>query len=194
MRKIAILFLVLLSAAGCSTKVHRISETIPPTKQLILFQYSYINYAWGYQNRGWFINNHGLAKAYRVRDREAWHDPSTSGPDSGYISSAALFSDSAQAGHTFFEYSHFMLSGMIPHITGAVGGPFSEVTRSAYDAGQMKYSCYYWDDAKGMYKDVLLSLSGDLTQTNLSPDADTLLEWLQGLDLIYQDSLKAWGE
>jgi hypothetical protein len=193
MRKLTIL-LIILAAAGCSSSIKGVSEKVPPTKIPILFSYSYINYAWGYQNRGWLINNHGLAKAYRVLDRNAWHDPAASGPDSGYISANDLLANYNRAGHLILEFSHQMLYRRIPLIAQAARGELSEPTRTAYDRGQMKYSCYYWDPAKGMYKEVLLSLEGDLTQSNLSPAADTLLEWLKGLDLLYQDSLKAWGE
>lgn len=193
MRKFTIL-LIMLAAAACAPSIKGISEKAPPTKQPILFSYSYVNYAWGYQNRGWLINNHGLAKAYNVRDRNAWHDPSASGPDSGYISANDLIANYNRAGHFILEFSHQMLYRRIPLIAQAARSELSEPTRTAYDRGQMKYSCYYWDPARGMYKEVLLSLEGDLTQTNLSPAADTLLEWLKGLDMLYQDSLKAWGE
>jgi hypothetical protein len=193
MRKLAIL-LIILAVASCSARIPRINEKVPFTKHPVLFGYSYVNYAWGYQNRGWLINNHGLAKAYNVRERNSWHDPSASGPDSGYISANDLVANYNRAGHLILEFSHLMLYQRIPLIDRAARGELSEPTRTAYDRGQMKYFCYNWDPAKGKYKEVLLSLEGDLTQTNLSPAADTLLEWLKGLDLLYQDSLKAWGE
>jgi hypothetical protein len=194
MRKTLILFLILTTVGGCSTKIRRISEKNPPTTQLVLFQYSYVNNAWGYQNRGWFVNNHGLAKAYQVRDKNLWQEPSRTGPDSGYISERDLYADYALADKVVFEFSHFILNKMIIRIDSTFAGPFTEPMRGAYDRGLMKYSCYYWDKSKGMYKEVLLSLDGDTKQTNLNPDADTLVGWLKGLEPIYQDSLKAWDE
>jgi hypothetical protein len=194
MRKIVIFMLALAAITGCSSKIRRISEKIPPTDQIVLFSYSNINHAWGYQNRGWFIDNHGLAKAYRVTDKNLWHEAEKSGPDSGYISQSDLLADYVLADKVVFEYSHFIITGKIGLIPKAAAGENSTLEHSAYDAGLGKYSAYYFDKAKGEYKEVVLSISGDWTQTNLSPAADTLNEWLQSFQLIYEDSLRAWDE
>jgi hypothetical protein len=194
MRKTVILLLIFLAGAACSSKIRRISEKAPPTDQIVLFSYSYINHAWGYQNRGWFINNHGLAKAFRVTDQNLWHEAEKSGPDSGYISQRDLLADYNLADKIIFEYSHFIINGKIELIPKAAAGENSPLEHSAYDAGRGKYSAYYFDKAKGKYKEVVLSISGDWTQTNLSPAADTLNEWLQTLQPIYEDSLRAWDE
>jgi hypothetical protein len=194
MRKIVILLFSALALAGCSSHAKRISEKVPPVKQLVLFHYSFINHAWGYQNHGWFINNHGLAMAYRLRDQDEWHDAAESGPDSGYISENDLLADYNQANRVFFEYSHFKLYHMLPFMGEAAQGELSIPAHTSFDRGFMKYTCYQWDSARAMYREVLLGLDGDITQTNLSPAADTLLDWLKDLDPIYRDSLKAWGE
>ena len=187
------LILIPLVIISCSSKIKRISETTPPTHQRVLFGYSFVNHAWGYQNRGWFIDNHGLAKAYSVRNPKMWHEAAQTGPDSGFISEADLLSDYAQANRTIFEYSHFILSGKIKLIPKAAAGEITSLTHSSFDAGQQKYCAYQWDKAKGKYKEILLSISGDWTQTNLGPAADTLNTWLKDLGPIYEDSLKIWN-
>jgi hypothetical protein len=186
------LFFLPLIAIGCTTQLKKTSESVPPTKQIVLFQYSFMNAAWGYQNRGWFVNNHGLVKAYWVRDPKLWHSIPDSGPDSGYVSKSDLMANYSLADRVFFEFSHFDIYNKLKFIKGASTGELSEPSRTAYDAGQRKYSAYYWDKTKKMYKEVILAITGDLTQTNLSPAADTLYEWLQGLEPFYQDSLRAW--
>jgi len=182
----------MLTIVSCSSAKLQISEKKPPTTQIVLFHFSYFNAAWGYQNRGWFVNNHGLVKAYRVTDMNLWHDPAQSGPDSGYISEKDLLADYKLADKVVFEFSHFILSKRIKQIGDAAKGELSTPTRTAYDAGRRKYSAYYFDQNKRMYKEVVLSISGDLSQTNLSSTADTLNGWLGDLDPIYEDSLRAW--
>jgi hypothetical protein len=190
-RALTILLLALF-IIGCSSKVKKIDQKIPPTKQVVLFQYSFINHAWGYQNRGWFVNNHGLVRAYQVRDPNLWHEPVESGSDAGYISMENLLANYALADKVFFEYSHFDLVNNMKFIKDAVSGELTSPARTAYDAGRQEYLAYYWDDAKKMYKQVILAVTGDWTQINQSPAADTLYEWLQGLEPFYQDSLRAW--
>ncbi len=191
MKRLTLIIIPLL-IFSCSDKVTRISETIPPTHQKVLFGFSYVNFAWGYQNRGWFIDNHGLAKAYQVRDPKIWHEAAQNGPDSGYISEGDLLADYVLANKTVFEFSHFIINGKIKLIPKAAGGEYTPRAHSAFDAGLRKYCAYQWDEAKGKYREIVLSISGDWTQTNLSPAADTLNTWLQDLSPIYEDSLRVW--
>jgi hypothetical protein len=192
MRKMLTFLLLPFIAIGCTTHMKRMDLSVPPTKQVVLFHYSFMNAAWGYQNRGWFVDNRGLVKAYWVHDPKVWHQPIQSGPDSGYISKQDLLADYSLADKVFFNYSYFDINDKIKFIDKAAAGTLSVPTRTAYDAGQNKYSTYYWDEAKGMYKEVVLNITGDWTQTNLSAAADTLYDWLRGLEPFYQDSLRVW--
>jgi hypothetical protein len=157
-----------------------------PISQRVLFQQSFVNYAWGYQNRGWFVDNQGTMKAYRVTNAEYWVRP-----DSGYISVDDLLSNYAQADRIIYEIPANELRQKYGLIASAASGEISERSRSAYDAGLVQFSCYWWNPDRGMFKEILLSLSGDWSQNNLSPAAMELDSWLKRLNQIYADSLAA---
>jgi hypothetical protein len=158
--------------------------------QLVLFQQSYINYAWGYQNRGWFIDNDGYLKAYQISGNgEIRHNAEESGPDSGYIAQAALEENYARADKVIYQIPKGELVEKFALIARAAEGPYSPRTRTAYDAGAVYFYAYLLDRGRGMYRQALISLSGDFSQFNENPAAQALEEWLVGLNQIYADSL-----
>ena len=179
-----LLAFAVMIASSCSRTANKAPQA--PIPQRVLFQQSFVNYAWGYQNRGWFIDNEGMIKAYRVASAEYWVRP-----DSGYISVDDLLSNYAQADKIIYKIPANELRQKYGLITAAALGEISERTRSAYDAGLVQFSCYWWDQDRGMFKEVLLSLSGDWSQINLSPAAIELDSWLKRLNQIYVDSLAA---
>ena len=157
--------------------------------QRVLFQQSFVNYAWGYQNRGWFVDNRGTMKAYRVTDAEYWVRP-----DSGYISVDDLISNYSLGDKIIYTIPDKELRQKYGLIGAAASGEISERTRSAYDAGLVQFSCFWWDKERGLFKEVLLSLSGDWEQVNLDPAAIELDNWLKQLNQIYADSMAAWQQ
>jgi hypothetical protein len=160
-------------------------------EQLVLFGHSFINYAWGYQNRGWFIDRDGYMKAYRVAEPESWHRIEMTGPDSGSYIQEALEANYAKAEKAIYRIPQMELHEKYSLIAAAVGGPYSNYRRTAYDAGAVQFSAFLLDQDRGMYRQVLLSLSGDFSQENRHPDAIALDRWLKSLNQIYADSLAA---
>ncbi|OGC96482.1 MAG: hypothetical protein A2W25_14950 [candidate division Zixibacteria bacterium RBG_16_53_22] len=157
---------------------------------MVLFQQSFVNYAWGYQNRGWFIDRDGYMKAYHVAGQgEQWHRALETGPDSGYIAQAGLEENYARSDRVIFRIPRNELNEKYGLISRAADGPYSPRARSAYDAGAVMFCAYLLDKDRGMYRQVLLSLSGDFSQFNENPDSQELEKWLMGLNRIYADSL-----
>jgi hypothetical protein len=177
--------------ANCTAPPRNAHET-DTIDQPIIFQQSFINNAWGHQNRGWFIDGYGAMKTYDVRDVESWRPVERSGPDSGYISKEALLADSEIADSVIYEIPIAELRKYYSLIKDASDGELSERRRAAYDAGMVQFTCYIWDVNKEMYKAVLLSLSGDWEQTNLDPAAVKIDDWLKDLNQVYADSLASW--
>jgi len=156
-------------------------------QQQVLFHFSHLNDAWGYQNHGWFIGKDGSAKVYYIQSPENWNLASTNGPDSGYISREALLANYSQADRQILEISDSELLEKYWLINPAAYGAYSELRSRGADIGAIQYFCYYWDYQRGKFKQVLLSLSGDFSRENLAPEAGVLDRWMKELDDI--DSL-----
>ncbi len=67
LRKLFLLSILILFIPGCK-KDTSISE-----RQSVLFQFEYINYAWGYQHQGFIIDNKGNVLTYN--NPEGWNFP-----------------------------------------------------------------------------------------------------------------------
>jgi hypothetical protein len=158
-------------------------------EQRVLFGHSFVNYAWGYQNRGWFIDNEGLMKAYRVVQADMWHRPETAGPDSGYIFKEALETNHGLANWVIYRVPMGEVYDKCLRIPLIKDGPYSERTHSAYDAGSVEFYAYYFDQKRGAYLPVLVSQSGDFSKHNEDPDAIEIEKWLKELNRIYAESL-----
>jgi len=173
----------------CSNPAHR-GQTGARIGQRVLFQQSFINYAWGYQNRGWFVDNDGEMKAYRIAGRgDQWHNVGTAGTDSGYIVQKELEENYAKADWVIYHIPQSELIEKFRLISSAANGPYSPYTRAAYDAGNVLFCAYLLDKEKGAYGQVLLERSGDFSQFNENADAQEIQKWLVGLNQIYADSL-----
>jgi hypothetical protein len=188
MRYLVVSLLSAIAVTSCTRPAHRRGEEIR-IDQLVLFQHEYVNYAWGYQNRGWFIDRDGFMKSYRVMQGDNCHRVETSGPDSGYISKEALDSNYYRAHKVIYRVSRNELLERYRLILGAAGGEYTDRVQTAFDAGGVGFYAYQWDSGKGMFRQVPLSLSGDFSMQNTSSEAIKLDNWLKTLNQIYADSL-----
>jgi hypothetical protein len=129
-------------------------------------------------------------KAYQIAGQgDTWHRAKESGPDSGYIAQAALEENYARAEKVIYRIPQKELAEKSRLVPTAAEGPYSPRARMAYDAGAVYFLAYLFDKDRGMYRQVLLSLSGDFSQFNENPAAQELEKWLVGLNQIYADSL-----
>lgn len=174
--------------AACSSYMARGPQEYK-IDQLVIFHHSFVNYAWGYQNRGWFIDKDGYMKAYTVRSTNDWTFIGRNGPDSGYISHDSLMDNYFEADKIIYKIPPKELYDKFLLIPWAAAGELSPRTRSAYDAGLVDFACYWWDESRQKFKYILLSQSGDWSQTNLEPSAIELDHWLKSLNQYYVDSM-----
>ncbi|GAB5527154.1 MAG: hypothetical protein Roseis2KO_50260 [Roseivirga sp.] len=146
-----------------------------PAELAVLFQYEYINWAWGYQHRGWFIDNHGNRRKFDVSESGGWKNTD----NDGYISKEDLTSSLAKATEVSQQIP---LSVIVQHeqlIPGTVDGDLSEPENGGADMGAFAYFCYAWDEERQLYKKQLLSVEGDWSQHNTSQEAVALTKWLR---------------
>ena len=65
-RGVLLILLAGIFLSGCE-KEECGCENIPP----VLFEYHYINYAWGFQENGWLIDGDGNVQRYSMHLRDA---------------------------------------------------------------------------------------------------------------------------
>jgi len=142
--------------------------------QKYLFESSYVNFAWGYRATGVVIDSLGHVISYN-HSFAVWR-PAV--PDS--VTCAELDEKFAVA-ETLAVVDRSTLLEQAALIEGAAAGPYSERVQSGADMGSRACSCYRFDRESGRYTPVMLTLTGDFTQTNLAPEAQVLAAWIDSV-------------
>ena len=150
-----------------------------PGDQPVVFEYRYINHAWGYQERGWFMDGEGLVHHYDTPVEYV-------SPDStGLISRAGLDHNLSFADSVIASVNPEELAEYYSLIPAAAEGTVAEAEHMAYDAGSSVLSCYMYDPEAGAFRYVFLAMSGDFRQVNTSKEAEELVEWLLELPVFW---------
>ncbi len=183
-----LLTLILTALLACSHS----TDSLPPTdnsgsdadttdasqviqlKQKYLFEVSYINFAWGHVHRGIYIDRNGNVYSYHYdRDDEIWQ------PEDYLQLTEADLTDKYSHNRTHIATVHpRTLRDMYDLVASAAQGELSERVHVMCDAGGTQYTAYLYDPAASRYMRVLLKLSGDYEQENLSGEARDLCQWL----------------
>ena len=128
---IRVLLLAGLVLAGC-----REQERDLPLSQPVLFQYRYMNFAWGPQDYGWLIDHEGRVRTFRMPE-------GFRGPDStGLVSEADLLHNLSLTDSTIRLVDGEELEYYSGLITAAAKGETGEARNIACDAGSSVLSCY----------------------------------------------------
>ena len=169
------LALVYFSLTGCA-KESSIDKT-NILSQKIFFQYEYVNYAWGFQHQGWFIDSTGNVYSYNLPENDAWKR----GDENGVISASDLNENMSKANLTGYRINTGELASKVDLINKAKLGEITEPVWAAADAGAMIYSCYTYDSSTKSYKKILLKQLGDYRADNKSKSADYLYRWMESV-------------
>ena len=174
-----LMVLLLLLLTRCGKSDVDPCHCLPDQGQPVWFQYRYVNHAWGYQDHGWLIDGSG-----RVRYFEYPSDFRT--PDStGYLSREDLEHNLAQTDSLITTIGQEELEAHTALIPAAAAGEIGERTHRAYDAGTSTLACYLYNSEKDAYRYILLGISGDWEQFNLSEEAGDLVEWLRQFNVFW---------
>ena len=141
--------------------------------QPVLFEYRYVNHAWGYQEHGWLIDSNGQVRRFQMPgDYKV--------PDStGTLSREDLLHNLSQTDSVTHTIDQADLDFYASLIQGAADGETGDSRNIAADAGSSVLSCYQYDPETDTYRYVFLAQSGDWEQFNTSHEAETLVEWLR---------------
>ena len=165
-------FLVCIN--GCEKSVN----TLPlnnTASSPILFAHYYINYAWGYQYSGWYVDNAG--QIYET-DKNAALKLVDINRDT--LFSENLMIDLLQASSkTNRKIDAQILSGMKKLIVPASQGQLSKGVDACRDFGVSLYFTFNKYSNENGYKEILLVQFGDWVQKNQAPEASELFMLLR---------------
>lgn len=165
--KFCVIFLAMLAVAGCK-KNFNISE-----KQAVLFQYEFINHAWGDQHYGFFIDNEGNVLTYNKP--EGWNFP-----DNDFIiSQDKLFENLSKCTISEKIIHAAELDKFTRHIANIASSKVSAVKNTGADMGSHRYTCYKFDEGWHVYKGYLIKMEGDNTCENLNYISKKIVSWMK---------------
>jgi hypothetical protein len=166
---IFIISLLILFTAGCK-KNHILSD-----KQIILFQFEYINYAWGYQHNGFLIDIEGNVLKYN--NPEDWNFP-----DNDFnLSESQVAENLSKCVLTNKKISGEELQKFINYIDNIASSKVTALKNVAADAGSSEFLCYQFSEKSGTYKGHLIKMEGDFTCENLNFYSKKVVLWMKDI-------------
>lgn len=142
----------------------------------ILFQYDYINYAWGYQHNGFIIDNQGNVLTYN--NPESWNftDKDLTLTKEEISQNISLCTHS---GKKITESDLQKYSGYIKNIASS---QITAIKNVAADAGSGEFVCYQYSESTGTYKKFIIKMEGDFTCENLNFYSKKVVTWMRDIN------------
>lgn len=162
---------LVVSSLTCCKKENN-EPIVKKMNQKILFQFEYINFAWGYQHHGWIIDSSGNIHCYNLPDNWYFADPE------GYISAAEMDSNLMYTDSICYILDKKELADKFGLIEAAAKGPLSEPKHTACDMGARFFKGFIYNSDEETYKEILLKQKGDFSIDNHSQAAEDLYKWL----------------
>jgi hypothetical protein len=163
----AMFFCLLILASGCK------KSYILNDNQMVLFQYEYINYAWGYQHSGFYIDNDGNVLKYEKP--EGWNFSDSE----NVLSSARLFENLNKCTVSEKIISSSELTKYSRHIENIASSKVTAPKNVGADMGSIRYYCYRYDKVTDTYKCYLIKMEGDYTCENLNYYSKKVVSWME---------------
>ena len=165
---------------GCSSEPPTDVEPVPlDSAQAILFHSAYENYAWGYQNSGWYVDREG--NVWSMSPARIWDEVSTL--MAGEVPTETYARFDLEAGYLnvrdslLLEIGQEELAEMALLIRGASAGTYSDPEMGGADIGLMLAGALLLDPATDEYRKIVLAVSGDWRIVNQSTAAGELYQW-----------------
>ncbi len=124
---------------------------------------------------GWMIDDKGNVRSFE--NPLYWNYPDAD----GYITEAKLVENLSKCNPSSTIISNADLIKYSSMVESAANGKLTTPVSKSMDAGATAYYCYWYDQSKGMYKQVLLSQNGDWVSYNTSKKAKILDGWLKSI-------------
>jgi len=161
------LFIILLVTAGCR-KNYSLSEN-----QIILFQFDYLNYAWGYQHHGFLIDSEG--NILRYENPEGWNFP-----DSELnLTSAKAAENISKCFPAGKQIDKDELLKYASYINNIAQSRVTALKNAGADGGTSQYICYQFSENSGTYEGHVVKMEGDFTCENLNYYSKKVTLWMK---------------
>ncbi len=167
MYKTIILLLILTTIISSCKK-----EDLESIDQPVLFEFEYINYAWVHTHRGWMIDDEGYVKGFNLP--ENWNTPD----EDNRINKADLIENLSSTDTVFMKADEVKLLQHFGERLEMKGAVMDTSETFMADAGIGALYVYLWDKENDEYERVLLASKGDISVTNMSPEAKSAVMWL----------------
>lgn len=169
LEKLFLTFLLVLLITGCR-KNYSISD-----KQSILFQFDYVNYAWGIQHNGYIIDNKGNILVYN--DPEDWNFP-----DNDLILDADQVAENiSKCTVTSLKIPGDELHKYTNYIENIASSKVTALKNVAADAGTTEFICYQFSESNKIYRGYLIKMDGDFTCENLNFFSKKVVTWMRNI-------------
>lgn len=170
-------FLYVLYISTILTSCNIVENDTVENGQNILFEVQYINFAWGYQHSGFYINKKGEVFNYKYDANSAVWKPNK---DNYYTEEELLnkYKPNNTLVDTIDKCIIFNKKKLIPQ---AMQSNYSDTTQIGADQGTTSYICYYYNSIKNKYLEIVLEQDGDWNYKKESLEADSLINWLKDI-------------
>jgi len=168
MRNLILLFILMLGIPALTFAM----SGKPSIEQEYLFEYSHINFAWGFQMAGMYIDKQG--NVYKFNHSHTPWKPSSERS----LTEEDLQEKYAHKKELLTSIEKSVLNKMHKLISPAGDGEIVKSQKKCFDSGSGMYTAYLFDSKTEQYKPVLLYQFGDRPKKNMSEEAKILYEWL----------------
>lgn len=144
-------------------------------EQEILFEFQYINHAWGYQRIGSYIDGEGIVTSYQYTPSDTHWAPA----DFNHPTEEELLDKYSHSPLHLNVIDPDTLYAKYKLIEEAAVGTYSDTLSLGADMGGYAYICYVYHSDTDRYDAVVLKLWGDWSYENLPPAASVLVQWLE---------------
>lgn len=168
---------IFLTSFSCEKNTASTSEDL---EQQIFFELEYINFAWGAQLNGCYMDGSGNVFCYdysNLAPNQSFWQPN----DSGLYTLEELTQKYQPAKTLLRKVPISKLTEKARLIAGASEGQFSPIHAVGADFGKQSLLCYVYNPDTERYRRILITVRGDFEYDNLSPEAEELRIWLNGL-------------
>lgn len=161
--------LLILLMTGCK-KNYVISQ-----KQTILFQFEYVNFAWGQQHNGFIIDNDGNILSFSNPENWNFHDNDLS------ISESQMTENLSKCVRTANKIPKEEIQKYTNYIANIASSKVTALKNVAADAGSSEYICYEFSENTRTYQGYIIKKEGDFTCENLNFFSKKVVSWMKDI-------------
>jgi hypothetical protein len=169
-QNLLIIFSIAILISGCR------KNNVIKERQHILFQYDYVNYAWGYIHEGFVIDDEGNIMTYQNPESWNFHDPDYNLTENQLAENISRCTKSEQ------KIGKEELVKFSSYIDNIKSSKVTAKKNESADAGTSVFICYDFIEEKGIYKGYLIKMEGDYSCENLNFYSKKVSLWLKEIN------------